>query len=341
MKTEIIKIDIKNIDKYKIKKAAEILYKGGIVAFPTETVYGIGTNAFNEKAVRKIFKAKGRPSDRPLIVHIGSRGNIKDIVSDIPECYSILSEKFWPGPLTLVMKKTNKIPDIVTAGLDTVGVRMPSNPVAIALINYSGVPVAAPSANMSGKPSPTEGRHVVDDMYGRVDLIIDAGKVELGIDSTVLDITANPPVVLRKGGITCEMLSSVIGNIKVKNLYDTKKAHYSPAAELVIVEGNVDDTVNKIRELAGSFQITGKKAGIIATLQTQHLYDIGEVISAGDRNNPETIAANLFNVLREFDKRNVDIIISETFNETGIGQALMDRLRNASGHNIVNIDKAD
>jgi len=337
LKTEIIRIDIQNIDEFKIKKAAEIIYKGGIVAFPTETVYGIGANAFDEEAVRKIFDAKGRPYDNPLIVHIGYKENIVNIVSDVPEYYSILSEKFWPGPLTLVMRKTKTIPDIVTAGLNTVAVRMPSNPIALTLINYSGVPVAAPSANLSGKPSPTDGRHVVDDMYGRVDIIIDAGKVELGIESTVLDITVDPPVVLRKGGITCEELATVIGNIELNNEYVMKHVHYSPTAELIIVEGNIDDTVNKIRNLALSHQKEGKKVGILASLQTQHLYNTGEVISGGDRNSPETIAKNLFNALREFDKRNVDIIISETFDETGVGQAVMDRLRNASRYNIINV----
>jgi L-threonylcarbamoyladenylate synthase len=350
LKTLILKINPLNIDSQKIEIAADVLRRGGIVAFPTETVYGLGANAFDDTAVHKIFDAKGRPPDNPLIVHTGCRDEVGRLVSEIPVNFFKLADRFWPGPLTLIMKKSRSVPDIITAGLDTVAVRIPSDPVALALIKFAGVPVAAPSANLSGKPSTTDIDHVMEDMYGRVDVIIDAGKVEMGIESTVLDITKDIPVILRPGRVTYEELLDVLGSVKssgehtcddirdnIPRAPGMKYTHYSPRAELTIVEGAVEDAAKKICELTEECLKEGKKVGILASAQTKHLYTAGEVIAAGDRDRPGTIAASLFSTLRKFDKRNVDIIFSEGFDEAGVGQAIMNRLRKAAGYRIIHV----
>ena len=214
MKTVILEIDKDNIDKDKIRYAAQVLKSGGLVAFPTETVYGLGANALDEKAVRKIFKAKGRPSDNPLIVHIAGISWVDRLAREVPCSAKALMESFWPGPLTIVMAKSGAVPDVVTAGLDTVAVRMPSHPVALELISQAGIPVAAPSANISGKPSPSAARHVVDDLSGKVDIIIDSGCTDVGLESTVLNLTADPPEILRPGSVTAQQLEKVVGSVR-------------------------------------------------------------------------------------------------------------------------------
>ncbi|HHW47028.1 MAG TPA: threonylcarbamoyl-AMP synthase [Clostridiaceae bacterium] len=350
MKTEIIKLNPDNIYTEKIDYAANVLKSGGLVAFPTETVYGLGADATNENAVKKIFTAKGRPSDNPLIVHISNKNDVERLVSRIPSSAFRLMDKFWPGPLTLIMEKSRIIPHVITAGLSTVAIRMPSHPVALALIERSGLPVAAPSANTSGKPSPTNAKHVIDDLYGKVDVIIDAGSCGVGLESTVLDITTEPPVILRPGGVTYEQLKEVLGSVDTdpalfsKDFMNAtpkspgmKYKHYSPKAEVIIIKGKSEKVAGRINKMAEELRLNGLKVGILATEQTKALYRDAEIISAGDREHLETIASNLFKALREFDKRGVDVILAESVENSGIGLAIMNRLNKAAGYNIIEV----
>lgn len=350
MKTEIIKLDINNIDADKIRYAGSVIRSGGLVAFPTETVYGLGANAMDEYSISKIFEAKGRPSDNPLIVHISDKIEINKLVKYIPANASRLMDAFWPGPLTIVMDKSDAVPSLVTAGLNTVAVRMPSHPVALALIKESGCPIAAPSANTSGKPSPTIASHVIEDLSGRVDVIIDAGNAKVGLESTVIDTTVNPPMILRPGGITPDQLKQVLCNIEIDKALWGKDAknyqpkspglkytHYSPKADVIVIEGNLSRVVEKINELIGKYKMQGLNVGVLATEQTKGYYNNAEIISSGSRYNPETIASNLFRALREFDNRNVQLILAEAINDEGIGFAVMNRLNKAAGYNIIKV----
>lgn len=350
MKTEILKLDENNIDAEKIKYAADVLKNGGLVVFPTETVYGLGANALNEKAVLKIFEAKGRPSDNPLIVHIADKDEVNNLIVDMP-CDAIkLMDKFWPGPLTLVGKKTSAVPGSVTAGLDTVAVRMPKNKIALSLIKEAKLPVAAPSANLSGRPSPTTAKHVIDDLNGRVDVIIEAGNSDIGVESTVLDIILWPPVILRPGGVSREQLEEFLGNVEVDPSLTEKNSdglipkspgmkykHYSPKAELIVVEGELSDVVGKINAMAEEYKKKGMSVGVLSTEQTKNLYNGALVISLGDRLEPQTIASNLFKALRDFDDLGVQLILAEAVDDKGIGFAVMNRMRKAAGYKIVHI----
>ncbi|HHW30892.1 MAG TPA: threonylcarbamoyl-AMP synthase [Clostridiaceae bacterium] len=360
MKTEIIKLYADNIDMDKLRYAAQVIRDGGLVAFPTETVYGLGANALNEEAVRKTFEVKGRPPDNPLIAHIACKDDIKIVSKVALEGYvKKLTDEFWPGPLTLIMEKTDRVPYITTAGLDTVAVRMPSHPVAMALIKESGVPISAPSANSSGKPSPTRAEHVIKDLSGKIDVIIDSGETTVGLESTVLDITTWPPVILRPGGITPSQLSRVLGTVEIDpaitakgsgNTNYTPKSpglkykHYSPEAEVIVIEGRPSAVAGEIIRMAKHYIEKGLKVGIMATEQTKNFYyddDIicqnTEIILLGDREKPETIAANLFRALREFDNRRVKVVLAEAVESTGIGLAIMNRLNKAAGYNIINV----
>jgi L-threonylcarbamoyladenylate synthase len=350
LKTEIIKIDASSIDMGKIAYAADVIKSGGLVAFPTETVYGLGANALDQEAVKKIFKAKGRPADNPLIVHIADKSEVNKLVTGMPPDALHLIEAFWPGPLTLVMEKSEIVPCIITAGLDSVAVRMPSHPVAMALISKSGVPVAAPSANTSGKPSPTIPEHVIEDMSGKVNVIIEAGNANVGLESTVLDLTVFPPVILRPGGITPPQLLEVLKEVNIdpglfsNNNKDmppkspgVKYRHYSPRADVMVVEGRLDMVVGKINKLIEEYRQNSLKIGVLATEETKNRYFGVEVISAGSRSRPETIASNLFRALREFDNRQVDLILAEAVESSGIGLAIMNRLDKASGNKVIRV----
>lgn len=349
MKTEILKIDKNNIDLGKIKFAAKVLESGGLVAFPTETVYGLGANALNEEAVKNIFRAKGRPSDNPLIVHIAGIEQINELVREIPYNAHLLMDRLWPGPITFVLRKSLKVPGIITGGLDTVAVRMPNHPIALALIKESGLPIAAPSANISGKPSPTCARHVIEDLSGKVDVIIDGDFANIGLESTVLDLTLEPNMILRPGGITLEDLKREINNviidpaimeqsdINIPKSPGMKYKHYSPKAEVKIVEGSVEKVINKIHDIINEEKARNKKVGVLATDETESMYKNVEIISLGSRQSPETIAAKLFQSLREFDDKGVDIILAEAFENTGIELAIMNRLSKAAGYNIIRI----
>lgn len=345
-----MKIDYDDMDLSIIKEAAQIIRNGGIVAFPTETVYGLGANALDQESVKKIYLAKGRPSDNPLIVHISSIEELYPLVESIKLKAKILMDLFWPGPLTLIFPKSKIIPDSITAGLSTVAVRMPDNKIARELIKYSGVPIAAPSANISGSPSPTKAEHVIKDLNGKIDMILDGGSVRVGLESTVLDVTRDTPVILRPGGITKEMLEKTIGEVLIdsaiiseKEFVDTPMApgmkykHYSPKAKLVIVEGEINKVIEKINSLAKENKEQKLKVGIMATEQTRENYQADLILSVGDRDKAETIAAKLFDTLRAFDEAGIDIIFSESFSYEEIGFAIMNRLKKAAGYNILRV----
>lgn len=340
---------IKSEDKKGLENAAKILKRGGLVAIPTETVYGLGANALDEDAVKSIFIAKGRPQDNPLIVHISDTDQLKDLVSEIPKKAHILMEKFWPGPLTLIMKKNDRVPDITTAGLDTVAIRMPNHPIAREIISLTNLPIAAPSANVSGRPSPTDATHVIEDLKGRVDAIVDGGKTGVGVESTVLDISTEIPTILRPGGITEEDILKVLPEVKVDPALKgedekmipkspgQKYKHYSPNAKVKIIKGQLDKVIDRIKELYEMYSLDGLKIGILATEQSRDYYSCDSLIIVGDRENPNTIALNLFDSLREFDKMKVDIILAEGIDEVGIGKAIMNRLTKAAGFDIENL----
>ncbi|MBS4538338.1 threonylcarbamoyl-AMP synthase [Clostridium sp. D2Q-11] len=340
---------IQSEDKEGLKKAAEILKKGGLVAIPTETVYGLGANALDEDAAKNIFKAKGRPQDNPLIVHISDIDQLKDLVSEIPEGAYVLMEKFWPGPLTLIMKKSDKISDVITAGLDTVAIRMPSHPVAREIIELANLPIAAPSANISGRPSPTDASHVIEDLVGRVDAIVDGGRTGVGVESTVVDISSGIPTILRPGGITEEDLLVVFPRVDIdpalkgedENLTPKspgqKYKHYSPNAKIKIIKGELFSMINRINHLYREYTNQGLKVGILATEQSRWSYSCDNLIVVGDRGRPETIATNLFDSLREFDKMKVDMILAEGIEEIGIGKAIMNRMEKAAGFDVENL----
>lgn len=350
IKTKIINIDKESIDIEELRYGAEILKNGGTVIFPTETVYGLGANALDENAVKKIFEAKGRPSDNPLIVHVVKTEDINELVREIPQKAEKLISEFWPGPLTLIFKKSSIVPAIVTGGLDTVAIRMPAHPIAKLLIELAEVPVAAPSANLSGKPSPTMEEHVINDMKGRVDAIVCGGDADVGVESTVLDITSDIPMILRPGGVTKEDLEKVIGKVDVDPALQKsedsqlipkspgmKYTHYSPNAEVILVSGSLDSVTDNIERIRKNQEDEGRKVGIMATDQTKDIYKGGSIISVGSRDRLESVAANLFKVLRDFDEKNVDIILAETFDEKGLGQAIMNRLMKAAGYNIIRV----
>lgn len=345
LNTEVLNIDPGCMDISLIKKAAGIILAGGLVAFPTETVYGLGANALDTSAIQGIFRAKGRPTDNPLIVHVSSVSQMKHVVSGVSETARKLIDTFWPGPLTLVLEKSGVVPPEVTAGLKTVAVRMPSHPVALSLIGIAGVPIAAPSANLSGKPSATNARHVIDDMLGKVHAIIDSGNCSVGLESTVLDITGETPVILRPGAITKEHLAEITSDVQTAG--DTgeepprspgmKHTHYTPNAKVIVIAGPPEKVAGRISKMSLDFAKAGKKVGILATEQTSRFYKDAVVINAGDRANPETIAFNLFSALREFDRLEVDVILAESVETQGLGHAIMNRIYRAAGYNIINV----
>lgn len=355
METEIIMIDTSAPDwQNKLDYPAHVLKSGGLVAFPTETVYGLGANVLDEKALEGIYKAKGRPSDNPLIVHVADTGKVAGLVENMPSNAQKLMEAFWPGPLTLIMPKSDKVPFIITAGLDTVAVRMPSNPIALELIKKSGVPVAAPSANSSGKPSPTLAGHVINDLSGKVDIIIDGGSTMVGVESTVLDITVDPPVILRPGGITKEQLQQVLGEVAQETSLSfastetpprspgMKYRHYAPNAVLLLIQGSPEHVAEEISRRAELYNSEGNSIGILTTDESASLYEpvlytFCKILSLGSKKRPESLAANLFKRLREFDEAGVDVILAETPDTNGIGQAVTNRLIKASGGNIIKL----
>ena len=332
----IFKINPEKIDSKKIKIAARSIRQGKLVAFPTETVYGLGSDVFNARAVLKIFKIKGRPGNDPLIVHISEKETLFNLAKEIPEEAMKLIDEFWPGPLTVVLKKSNIVPDIVTAGLDTVAIRMPKNSIALNLIKFAGTPVAAPSANLFGRPSPTCAQHVIDDLTGKVDIILDGGRTEIGLESTVVDMTRRPFRILRPGGITMKEIRRLLGKVELNSdESDIIRSpgvlphHYSPKAKLLLVEkGN--GQINEMKRLALNFKKQGKNIGIMVTSENQNKFNGFKIQVIGSINDSRTCAFNLFSILRSFDKEKVDVIIAEGIGLRGLGLTIMDRLRKAS-----------
>lgn len=324
----------------RLKVAARLIRGGKLVAFPTETVYGLGADALNESAVRKIFEAKGRPADNPLIVHIADIEWLFDLTREVPEMAIELAEKFWPGPLTLVLPRDPKVPDVTTGGLDTVAVRMPAHPIALDLIRLSKRPIAAPSANISGRPSPTDAEHVIEDFYGRIECVVDGGPTPIGVESTVLDLTGPKPILLRPGGLTLEEIEKVAGEVEIHPAVKGKRVglakapgmkyrHYSPSAQVIVVEGEREAVRKKIDELVKEFQKKGMRVGVMAT--ERHKADVFFPLGQSD----VEVARNVFRALRELDKAGVDVIIAEGIEERGLGIAVMNRLRKAAGYRIV------
>jgi L-threonylcarbamoyladenylate synthase len=349
MKTKIVKIDENRIDTETIREAGEILKNGGLVAFPTETVYGLGGDALNADSSARIYEAKGRPSDNPLIVHITNMEALSKIVKEVPKEALLLSEKYWPGPLTMIFRKADIVPYATTGGLETVAVRMPSHKTARALIDAAGGYVAAPSANRSGRPSPTIARYVIEDLDGRVDMIIDGGQVNIGLESTIIDLTDEKPMILRPGYVTREMLAETLGLVEEdKTMSDDstgqapkapgmKYRHYAPRGSLTIVEGEAEAVVSYINARLTELKARGIRTGVIATDETLGSYQCEEVKSPGKRQDEEAVAKHLFRILREFDDDNIQVMFTESFPREGIGQAVMNRLLKAAGHRVVQV----
>ncbi|MEM1565765.1 MAG: L-threonylcarbamoyladenylate synthase [Candidatus Bathyarchaeia archaeon] len=348
-KTIVLRVNAENPQIEVIRTAADIIKKGGLVAFPTETVYGLGADALNPGAVKALFKAKKRPLDNPPIVHVGNVQDVYRLVKEVPPKAEKLMEKFWPGPLTLIFKRSEIVPDVTVSGLDTIAVRMPRHNVALALIRESSCPIAAPSANLAGRPSPTTAQHVLEDLNGRIDAVLDAGPTSIGVESTVLDLTVNPPQILRPGGTTYEVLKEVLGTVELhpvavadKKMHvnkarspGMKHRHYAPRARMVVVEGDLEAVVKKVAELADHYKRKGAKVGVLATNETIANYTADVVKSIGSRSCLGEVAKNLFRLLREFDAEGVDVIIAEGVPTQGLGLAVMNRLRKASSYRIV------
>ena len=360
-KTSLLKINRKNFDTEDLLPAAMLLREGELVAFPTETVYGLGGNAQDESAAARIYAAKGRPSDNPLIVHISDKKDLETVGREVPEIAKKFAERFWPGPLTIIVKRAEIIPKTTTGGLDTVAVRLPSDMIARELIRLSGVYVAAPSANKSGRPSTTRAEHCMEDLYGRIPMVVDGGPVKIGLESTIVDctneVTENGvktirPLILRPGYITLEQLReicpetdydpAVVARVKNENVRakapGMKYRHYAPKGDFVIFEGRAEAVIARINEEVKKMRALGRKTAVLATEESKDYYDADIVVSLGRRNNEEEIAARLFDVLREFDEMGAEAIYGECFEFRGIGQAIMNRLLKAAGYNIITIE---
>jgi len=348
-KTVLLKVDPEAPDIEKVRIAAKFVRSGGLVAFPTETVYGLGADALNAAAVLALFEAKKRPLDNPPIVHVCDVKDVYWVAREVPARAELLMRLFWPGPLTLILKRSKVVPDVAVAGLDTVAVRMPRHKVALALIRESSCPISAPSANLAGKPSPTLANHVLDDLDGRIDAVLDGGATVVGVESTVLDVTVDPPQVLRPGGTPFEALKEVLGCVELNPAVAAerpvpvgevrspglKHKHYAPDANVVVVEGELSAIVGKVNELVAYYLKRGSRVGVLCTAETAGSYRADVVKSLGSRSDLGSVARSLFALLREFDFEGVDIIVAEGVPLEGLGLAVMNRLRRASGYKIV------
>jgi len=332
-----------------LRRAGEIIKNGGLVAFPTETVYGLGGDGLNKESSKKIYAAKGRPSDNPLIIHIADINDLDFLVKEVTPQARRIADKFWPGPLTMILPKSDYVPEETTGGLDTVAVRMPSHKVAHKLIAYAGGYVAAPSANVSGKPSPTVAKYVIEDMDGRIDMIIDGGEVGIGLESTIVDLTVDPPQILRPGFVNEEMLKQVLGSVEmdkailsgdnelVPKAPGMKYRHYAPKGQLTVVTGDADEVSVYINAHAAEGMKNGKKVGIICAEDQKDRYQADIIKSVGCREDEQAIAHNLYRILREFDDENAEVIYSEAFDQGHMGQAIMNRLLKAAGYHVITV----
>lgn len=328
--------------------AAAILRDGGLVAFPTETVYGLGADALNARAVARVFSAKGRPADNPLIVHIHNPVQMEELAREIPPEAYVLARHFWPGPLTLVLRSKKVVPPETTGGLDSVALRIPAHPVALALLQQAGLPVAAPSANLSGKPSPTTARHVLDDLAGRIDAVLDGGSCDVGVESTVLDIRNGQPLVLRPGGVTPADIASILGKECRLASWQSdsgappspglKYTHYAPQAPLYLVCGQREVVLVRLQGMLDHFHAMGKSVGLLLSTESAGKLFGEHLEILGSRDKPAVLAANLYGALRRFDLQGVDIILAEGYPSEGIGLALMNRLSKAAGHRVIHVE---
>lgn len=353
MNTKMIHITEEDSDFSGLQEAGEILRAGGLVAFPTETVYGLGGDALNPESSKKIYAAKGRPSDNPLIVHIADMDALPAIVQEVPGEAARLAEIFWPGPLTMIFKKSALVPKETTGGLDTVAVRMPVHRVAREFIRRAGGYVAAPSANLSGRPSPTLAKYVAEDMDGRIEMIIDGGGVQIGLESTIVDMTSEKPMILRPGFITREMLEEVLEEVQedvtlmsvdsgqAPKAPGMKYRHYAPKGDLTIVKGSRGAVTEYINQETKRWLERGRRVGVIGTDETIGDYLASVKKSAGTRTEDGTIGRELYRILREFDEEETEIIYSESFHTEGFGQAIMNRLLKAAGHKVVDLEKKE
>lgn len=350
METQVVKTGGDRLEEAVARQAGQIIKDGGLVAFPTETVYGLGGDALNPGSSRKIYEAKGRPSDNPLIVHICRWEDIYRIADPVPEAACRLAKAFWPGPLTMILRKTALVPKETTGGLSTVAVRFPADQRALALIEEAGGFVAAPSANASGRPSPTLARYVQEDMDGRIEMILDGGEVGIGLESTIVDLTGAEPMILRPGFITKEMLEEVLNTVEVdRTILDAdcrlrpkapgmRYRHYAPKGELSIVEGETETVVRGICEKSRAAKARGERVGIIATDETLESYrkasGADSIKSVGSRSDEAAVGRSLYRILREFDDEGMTVMYTESFAESGFGQAIMNRLLKAAGHRV-------
>ena len=351
MDTRIETVNPQQIDETVMAEAGRLIAAGELVAFPTETVYGLGGDALHPEAAKKIYAAKGRPSDNPLIVHIAEFSDLERVARTVPQAARKLADAFWPGPLTMIVWKSDAVPMATTGGMDTVAVRMPNHPVALDLIRKSGCLIAAPSANTSGRPSPTEASHVAEDLSGKIAMIVDGGPVGIGIESTIIDLTEPQPMVLRPGYITPQMLSEVLGEEVILDpgiiaADDTRKPkapgmkykHYAPKADMVIVDGPSSAVIAEINAQVRRKQQAGQKVAVIATEETRASYDADVILSMGSRADEDAIAQHLYKILRACDELHVTAIYSESFQTPRIGQAIMNRLLKAAGHTVIHCD---
>ena len=359
METEYVRCPVEEPDEDAIRRGGEIIRAGGLVAFPTETVYGLGGDAFNPDSSRKIYAAKGRPSDNPLIVHIAATDALKEVAKEIPDSAYKLAEAFWPGPLTMILQKQPALPRETTGGLDTVAIRFPDHPVALALIRQAGGFVAAPSANTSGRPSPTVGKYVYEDLEGRIEMLLDAGQVGIGVESTIVDLTVDVPTVLRPGYVTMEMLEKVLPEIRLDPALISgnetarpkapgmKYKHYAPRGEVVVVEGSFEKVSECLLNEVSRKKQEGIKTGLIITdemadrlrpeWEKNRDAAADSVKCMGHEGDEEQAAHTLFQYLREFDEEGVGYILAQALPETGLGLAVMNRLKKAAGGNIIRV----
>ncbi|MDY6045111.1 MAG: L-threonylcarbamoyladenylate synthase [Peptoniphilus sp.] len=334
-------------DREEIKEAADMLRAGELVIFPTETVYGLGADGLNEEAIDKIFAAKGRPKDNPLILHIADPEQVLDLVKVIPPKGKDCMDMFWPGPLTLIFERSEIVPDGVTAGADTVAIRMPSHPIAHAILKEAYIPVAAPSANTSGRPSPTRLSHVLEDMKGKVPIIVDSGDSNVGIESTVLDVTVDPPVIYRPGGVTKEDLEAILGEVDIdRTTIDAsnpavpkspgqKYRHYAPKGDGTLFAGDLKNVAKEINRRLAETE-PSKRTAVLCTTETKDAYEgMDLLIDMGSRENLEEVAHDLFDSLRRCDEEDIDVLFVEGFDFRGLGVGIMNRLLKACGGKVV------
>lgn len=349
METKVVWMDEEHIDEEILAEAGELIKKGQLVAFPTETVYGLGGDALRADSSRKIYAAKNRPCDNPLIIHIAKWEDIYKICRDVPKAAEKLAEVFWPGPLTMILKKQDIVPKETTGGLDTVAVRLPGHAVARAFIEAAGGYVAAPSANVSGRPSPTLAKYVLEDMGGKIPMILDGGAVGIGVESTIVDVTEGVPMILRPGYITHEMLKDVLGDVAedrtlMKPIADVapkapgmKYRHYAPKGSLSIVAGPQERVVAYINEACSKATAEGLRTGVLCTLETKDRYQADSIKCIGTRTDESTVAQGLYQALRECDEEGLEVLFAESFSTEGIGQAIMNRLLKAAGYQVIQL----